>query len=823
MTENLLDLYMANAHRVDGIPPPDDIAEEDFPYIRCLGKPFRDGVTWEAFRAEIDREQQYLASQSDPRLPIYPDEERKGWRAFSIPVDIQPTLTALCQDVSMGDAPGVSAVYRNMTSRLARWYDLPKAGVEEKNAEFAFYRLRCVLGGAGYANWGILARMVCAQVDGCPFGPDETKEQWHTALVEAHRACGWPTTVLWLDWAEIPDWDSEEIPDWLRAAALAHLLKHVRCADEHIHVCYRGVIEYIPHRIRIHRSVGSTAFWTAAAACLRRPDGKHSVKRRALGWAANSLGTDDLLRCSPLTELPGTVLAGPWSTLLPMVSDGRPGFLNPGVRVSGAWKASGGRITPFEGDEGDVLHYSWNTGTAADFARQRQLFEHALPSFHEQTSPSEVLLSAYPHWVLPTGDDRAGYTAMVDSILCASVLRSSRPDLLREYPLLAVLPVYPSAELTTNQGKGLMVGALAGAMAPGIPVLTAPNSTSAPDSRSVATELSRWGTLALDEFRIPEAPAHVLSRDNLQSLCTGGVVASGKAMQNEGTVQLRHSLVLNAKWLDLSPDLRNRTIPIFLDALPDAQRSRIDVKESLESGRFALLLRLAAVSQVERLGLMDQTKQTKASSNAWRFTSHRAIAARIAGGALEDDTRATYVIDDVRLSMDKDLEYHQQLADQTGVSAQSNSGQNVRLSWHAFWSGADDTMITNLTVGATQEGTDIGGTRWMSVSLLCKLRLDGIIPGCASFHRLLPALTGQEVRVSNLAVGRAITLSIRAFYADSLAARQVVWADLPGDGAGWEAAVRPRAWDGDSASAQTLMVAVRQKVTPCHLRMKPKL
>ena len=810
---NLLELYHANAHRITGIPAPDEITEEDIPYIRYLGKPFADGVTWDTFRAEIDRESTHLAAQADPRLPIYPDEERKGWQALNVPADAQEAVTGLCQAAPMGEAPGLFPVYLSMVGRLARWYSLPKAGIEEKNADFAFYRLRCVLSGAGFAHWRLLARAVCEQAEGCPFDPLESSAEWGKHLIEAHRACGWPTSLLWLDWASIPDWDGDEAPEWLRAVAMCHLLKHVRCAPDHLHIAYRGVIESIPHNTRVFRSVGCPQFWNAAAHCLRRPEAKNSTKKKALTWAAASLGADDLLRCAPSTELPGAILAGPWSTLLPQVYPGPASFLSPGVRISGAWRAANGSITPFEGNEDDVLAFAWNTTTAADFTKQRQLFEYSLPDSYPETSPSAILTEIYPHWVLPEGEDRVGYLALVDSILCAAVLRPSRPDLLREYPLLAVLPVYPSAELTTNQGKGLLVGAIAGAMAVGIPVLTAPNSSSAPDSRSVAAELERWGTLALDEFRIPDTPSHVLARDNLQSLCTGGVISSGKALKNEGTVRLHYSLVLNAKWLDLSPDLRNRTIPIFLDNLPDEQRARTDIKDDLESGKYALYLRLAAVSLVERLGLQQQSRVLKASPHAWRFTSHRAIASAIACAGIPDCTmeKAQRLVDDVRLSMDNDLEYHQQLADQNGVSASSATGQNVRLSWHAFWAGADDATISPIVVAAAVEGNDIGGVRWIPVSTLCKLRLQGMVPGCASFHRLLPALTGQEIRATNVAITRALTLSIRAFYAASLADKQVVWHTLPGEAFQWEAAVRPRAWDGESVSANTLMLAVRPK------------
>lgn len=814
-------LYSENAHRIAGIPP---LADIDPAYIRHLGKPFADGITWDEFTAEIDREQAHLNAQADPRLPIFSDEERRGWSALEAPQDenFRQTLSAHCQACPpiSADTSGVEAVYFALAQRLAWWYTLPNAGVEEKNAEFACYRLRCLLSGAGYANWKLLATEVLAQIPECPFLPDEDEETWNKLLIEAHRACGWPTTLGWLNWSSIPDILDEDYlpPDWMKICALIHLFKHMRRADDHLHIVYQGNVEYARFNTQQKRTISTPRFWEDYSRALGKPTGKQSCKSKALIWAAAHLSPDDLLQARPIGMLPGSVLAGPWSTLLPAYQP--PAFLRPGVRLQGVWIAANGKVRTFEGEEADALDWAWNTQDVGAHEHAMQDYARSLPRTYPTVAPSRVLASLCPQWVLPAEGslDRAAYCAIVDAVFCAAILRSGRPDLRREFPLITILPLSPTVEESTNQGKGLTCAAVAGAFVPGIPLLSAPDSTSAPDSRAVAAELEQYGTLALDEFSVPTAKAHVLSRDNLQSLCTGGEVAAGKVYANSGKVRLRQSLVVNAKWLDLSDDLVNRTVPLFLDNLTPEQRSRTDIKETLESGQAAILLRLSAVSLVEKLRLAELGRPpAHATPEAWRYTAHRLLAALILRSSVPGLSweQAYAAIDNCRQDMGDDLRRHQQLADESGVSALTSSGANLRMSWHSFWATADDAVMAGLvsaqkTVGELREAN----IHYLTVTQLIRARMEAIGLAGMPFHKLLPAITGQELRVSNHAITRSLTLGMRSFYADDIAQQKSEWHPLPGDlAARWEARVRIRAPGGSSAAANTVLISFRNRGT----------
>lgn len=808
----LQQIYEDNAHKIYDIPPFNEI---DPHYIRRMSKPFAQ-TSWSEFTTEIDREERYLAAQSDSRLPICCDDERSGWTALDVVNDgvYRQQLTELCAHAPTIEAsiPGVRDVYQALMERLSWWYTIPTTGVEEKNADFVCYRLRCVLSGAGYENWCALAFRATILIPECPFDPEETEEKWAESLKEAHRACGWPTTLLWLDWSKIPDWDDIDAstPDWLKLCALAHLLKHVRRTPEYLHIVYKGHVEAFQTKKLSKRTLGGGTFWADCARVLCKPSEKHSIKANALNWAANLLAVDDLLPAKPLPLLPGSIISGPWSTLLPTYQPSS--FLTPRVRLLGVWQARDGRVTAYEGDEGTALDWAWNTATASHYAQHLATFQKILPQTYPTVAPSRMLQALCPQWVLPDEkDDRDAYCAMVDAVLCAAIIRPNDSDLQREYPLVAVLPLSPSVEDSTNQGKGLTSLMLGGVFVPGITIASVPDSSSAPDSRALAADIERQGTIVLDEFSIPQAKSHVLSRDNLQSLCTGGEVKVGKVLANEGGIRLRHSLVLNAKWLDLSEDLINRTVPIFLNNLTPSQRAKIEIKRAIENGQAALTLRLAAVSLVEKYKLGSQEPPAIATPQAWRFTAHRGLAAtilRIHNPSLSWETAFTR-IDACRTDMGEDLRRHQQLADETGVSALTSSGTNLRVSWAAFWSSIDPKGVQDIVAAQDIHGHLREGHKYINVTQLLRARLESLGAAGHPFYRLLPSITGAENRVSNHAVVRSMSLGLRAFYADYLNAVKSSWTPMPGDhGTKWEICVKPRA-ETDTPSANTLILNIR--------------
>lgn len=836
--DRLAVIYAENIHKLVDGPAWDDAPEDLRAAAVHMAKPFAPCTVAE-FLAEIGRETSLLASQVDPALPRFPDENRKGWCAFPCSDEhTQPELTALAVHAKahlpadeMGAEGSVLAVGVALVQRLSWWYTIPRAGVDEKSADFAFARLRCILSGFGYGAWEALSTLVLAQHAECPFDPNEDPKTWADARHAAHLTSGWPSTLLWWDWASLPEIEDDTCVEWLKILALAHVLKHVRRTPSRLVLAYQGLTECVPLNSNACRGLSQASqFVQVVPSVLRVPPkaGKKNTppKGTAMAWALARLAADDLLLARPLAELPGEVIAGPWSTTLPSRAEG--GFLCPGRRLVSVWRASGGKVTSYEGDETDILDWDWNLtdSNTPDAHAARTQFMESIPAEYPTCRPSRLLSSLFPHWLRPdpseTPHDFNAYNAIIDSLFCAGLLRSAIPGLAREFPLIMVLPAAPSAEDSTDQGKGSMTKAIAGAFVPGIDLTTASDSSSAPDSRAVADIIQNKGTIALDEYQVPLSRNHCLSRDNLQSLCTGGQVTSGRVFENSGAIRLKQPLVVNAKWLDLAEDLINRGIPLFLDRLSDEQRARTDIKMLIENGQAATALRLAAVSTIEQLKLTDLVANMRpgaATPNSWRFTFHRELAARImVGGGGYTPAEAFMHVDSARASLGDDLRRHQQLADETGLSAVTSSGANLRLSWQAFWQGIDETSLQNIAGSIAiegdkrtleEEGKD--SAPYVGLGRLCRLRMDQMgISGPLS--RILPSLTGRDIRVSDTTVIRSLALQVRAYYATHLNARKCPFVPLPGEaGQKWECSVRPRSWTSDQASASAILVSIRPR------------
>lgn len=756
-------------------------------------------MSWEALQAAVDMEDARSTAMNDPRLPLYTDEEgRGGWTGIECPEDSRDKLTAMCAAVEIptGPVPDIMPVMEALLALSMHWYQTPRE-ITEKNDDFTFYRMQCVLGGAGPTSSLDLGDRLS---DLFPMFVQE----W--GITDAHKVCGWPTALIWLDWADLPDWEldtklKERAPDWLRLLAYLHVLKHVRRDDDTLVATYAGRQDTIP----FPRGSSCLGQWGLAIAplysVLRIPSGKNdSAKNSAMAAALGVISVQHLLAREPLTVLPGHILVGPWSRALPAPRGAS--FFRTDMRLDGVWIARDGHIGPYEGSNSDILRYAWPVakGNLARHVKGKADYAAFLPKTYDLTLPSAVLGKAFPHWIRPDGLEGMAYESMLDACLCASVVRAGEPTVQKEYPLLAILPLDPSHAESTNQGKGLLTLAIASAMVPGIGLTSAPDSSSAPDVRAIAAAIRRQGTVALDEFQIPTSRAHVLSRDSLQALCMGGRAASGRVYSNgeedDADLRLSHSLVLNAKWLDLADDLVNRTLPLFLDVLPDEQRARTDVKEGIESGLVGLQLRLASVALVEALrsiGWIPALGQLPAAAHAWRYVTHRKLATLILHGRTDlPVAECACMVDTVAEQLKDELTRHMQLADSSGISSTTSSGHNLRITWPALWEGIDDTTMGNLYGSAGMEyECKVDGHPAITINRLLRLRLEAVGLQAHRFAPIISQTMGFDLKATNAAITKSFTVNLRTYFREQLAKPVGThqWVPMPGDlAAAWEVA-----------------------------------
>lgn len=816
------DLYAANVHKFAGAPAAYLPSLEH--YARRMGKDVPEGTEWAAFTAQIDAEDKELAAVNDLTCPLWLPDDKHGWCGVDCPEGSREALRRACA-VTWGDAPGVLAAYRVMALQTPQWMPMP-ADVSDRNEvdAFVFARARCFFSGAGFENWHDLAHILCGLYAACPFDPDQDKESWEKELHTAHKTCGWPVTLGWADYHSVPEVDGYH--DWMIAIGWMHVIKHLRREGDAVVVAYRSRIAKIdaPKSGSINPGDWKAQLPSIHGALDAHGDGG---KRSAVNHCLTRLRLDDFIERKNLGALPGTILRGEWSTIVPAARH-TSSFIRHDLRLDGVWEARGGRIRRVEGDDEDIMDWAWNLSDArsARCTRLRERFTQMLPTTYKEGSPASMLTEWFPHWVVPEAGtvEREAYFALLDAVLCASVVRKMVTALDSEFPLVLIMPDDPTAETSTNQGKGLMTRAVTTGMVGDIPrPKTAPDSGSAPDSRSIAAVIRAWGTIGLDEFQIPATKSHILSRDNLQSLCTGGEVTSGLAHENgDGNVSLGHSIVINSKCLDLAPDLMNRSLPLFLGPCSDAQRARVDVKRLIETGAVGLQLRLAAIGCAEVHYLADACEDDldlPAAKGSWRFTSHRAMAAKllIARTGLDTET-ACSALDRIAEDMNDALRQHQLAADASGLSSSTETGKNIRLPWPAVWEGVSEESVNLICAAINVDGKPYHGTKMVNVTELLRMRLDHTGQPGRMLSTILSYASGSSQRASNIAVARAASDGLKSFYADAIqeSARteQLVWCPMSGDlGLTHEVAVAYRGFKAESTADRTLVVAIRKRNT----------
>lgn len=814
------ELYAANVSKFSGAPQNYSPGLEH--YARRMGKPVPVGTEWTAFTAQIDAEDKELAAANDLTCPLWLPDDKHGWCGVDCPEGSREALRRACS-VAWGEAPCVLAAYRVMATHAPQWMPMP-ADVSDRNEvdTFVFARARCFFSGAGYANWHALARILCSLFPSCPFDPNQSLDDWTTDLHTAHKTCGWPVTLGWADYRLVPEVDN--FHDWMTCIGWMHVVKHARREEGKLVVAYRGHIDAIDSP-----RTGSMcpAQWKNQLPAILQALGAMGKggKRDAVMHCLARLRLDDFSERKNLGLLPGTILRGDWSTVIPAARLST-SFIRHDLRLDGVWEARGGKIRTVEGDDDDIMDWAWNLDDARSSrcGRLRERFTDMLPSSYKEGSPAAMLTEWFPHWVVPPAAtlEREAYFALLDAVLCASVVRKMVTALDSEFPLVLIMPDDPTAEGSTNQGKGLLTRAMTTGMVGDIPrPKTAPDSGSAPDSRSIAAVIRAWGTIGLDEFQIPATKSHILSRDNLQSLCTGGEVTSGLAHENgDGNVALSHSIVINSKCLDLAPDLMNRSLPLFLGPCSDAQRARVDVKRLIETGAVGLRLRLAAIGCAEVHYLAEACEDDlhlPAATGSWRFTSHRAMAAKllVARTKMPVDT-VCEALDRIAGDMNDALRQHQLAADASGLSSSTETGKNIRLPWPAVWEGVSEDSVDLICAAIGLEGKTFHDTKMVNASELLRLRLDHTGQPGRMLSTILSYASGSNMRVSNIAVARAASDGLKSFYGDAIQdsaqRKELVWSPMPGDlGLTYDVAVAYRGFSAATPADRTLMVSIKKR------------
>ena len=697
------------------LPPgaPDTVPDIYTPYLALAAQ----CSTWKIFTDYIDAHIETIERPNRPASAIYREHgERAG---MAVPEATRPVFDELLAEYSDARpcSPAHDDVIRAWCQHAVGWVPIPEI-YSSHHDDFWWAPVRMLLAGFGFARWEMTAGML-SRDDRCPFQPDEEKDDWERAIRLAHVSSGWPLQLTGLPYDQLHRLFADEPggtlmdpfpPDWLAPLAYLHVLKYIRRAPSgHLVVLYRG------QRVLIDAGSASNygGLSTQAKGQICRALRVTSRAEKDPDWpwwsafatAINEISFIDLLPTRAIADLPPDVVAGPWSTLRRDPTPHSRQWIHHGVVLDGVKRArphaasrDTGVVTDVMRDDSLILRFHWNLTDAgsADRNLARDRMWDTLPRTYRVTEmPFDVLLKFFPNISESArADERllAATRSVYDSALFASLLRQQVPALAREFPIVAFLPWTATIESSTNTGKTSAAVTWGRAMCPTLPLQasSSPDSNSAPDKRTIVTQLLEHGTVVLDEF-VPPRTDHPLAKRHLQTLATGGVYNGGLALQNDGRVSLRHSLVMSAKAITRwGPDMITRTYPVWLGPLTDDQRlGRGEASfEDIASGRAAMEIRFAAWSILEAQPVLDLLRGIRASgTERARFNCHFALAQlclQLRTGVEADTEEARTLIDRAMEGLHARLLTHADQAIHSGVEEEMESTHATRLHMSSF-------------------------------------------------------------------------------------------------------------------------------------------
>ncbi len=662
------------------------------------------------------------------------------------------------------------------TTVLARFCELlPHVGLvatahDPATADWHWSRVRMLISAAGWTAHSTLADICCRLYPQCALDPTETESKWREELEKAHTVSGWPSTTALISWADawgacdIIDVDSLKGKDgrFWKALALLHLLKHARDDGNRLVITYQGTASYV----RYEDGTNVIGQMKRVAPQMRSllgviADGRKS-EIHPLGHAFNSIMSSvsvrALLRREPMAGLPGMVLHGAWSSLSPDPMRNT-GFVQHGLRLTGVWIASNGRVAETAGSDDDVTRYQWRLESETDDIRlARERFQRALPTTFGVEFPSNLVRWAFPNLNLTMFQDPDAALALYDAVICLGMVRNEVNGGQSEYPMLMVMPSDPTPEDSTNQGKSKCAQLLAQVFAPDIPVTNAADNESAPDQRTLAALITQHGSLCLDEWRQARSRNSLLGHDSLQSLITGGARPMGRVFENGATVvRLRQPIIASTKCADLPPDMLNRTLCLWLDTLGEDERSRLDVVNEMDSGRLPLRIRLAAVAMCQKYGLSSAAPR---ASTAFRFPATFGMAIELYHLRTGKDREAgVLAVTEAVKECGRHLSSHTAMADDTGLLAQQEDALSVRLRLSSLF---DNMMSSEVEMLAElcRVRADDGGSRISTASLI-KARGELANLSGRPLSTIVSFVVGTRMMVSDRAISLALNREVR--------------------------------------------------------------
>jgi hypothetical protein len=658
--------------------------------------------TWSEYLNRVTKVEEKREDSNDPFLPswISKTEDRPtAWMHDSneqLPAQFKEALTKVfkkCVPVS-ADVSGLNLIGLPPTFDTNTMSDIIGSlefmsnfivdsmgeSMDDNNTMFRWSRSLCTLAGLGFTALRHFAERLAPIESDWSHWASCSDEDLRADVLEARKICCYPISLLRADYTDLQRIcaDAPVAPRWLKASLAVHLFKNVRYISNFngkptLWVCYKGEHSYLalaPEGVN-QRLTEDANLSVKKSLCnileIRQVTGRNRLDLDDLiGDVLSKTHPRDFPKQRDLKEVPHLIV--PRAVRITPSHELHSEFrwINPGIMVSG--------LAEIDLETGKVLRTTVAGPTAASLSWPRGEMSQAeiktwwanLPKVVKPMLPSEILRPLIRN-VNDLGHPE-GLWALVDAMILADLARDDLAgtrignSMINEYPLVTVYPMGHTKETTTNQGKTNLARILVNTLALGVPVTHAGKTPSAPSQRAAASPIEEFGTALYDEFQLPESHEHFLAQAGLQTLSTGGISSPGRAGENGRGASLKHPLFFTVKVSAFPPDIRNRSIPIFMDVLTDATRCSSDELAMIMSGVVSNNVRLSALMWIRKNEFVKRASEASLIQGKLRFDGHMTLSSLLTSSGKLDE------VNNYLIAAEAQCNLQQTAADESGLS-----------------------------------------------------------------------------------------------------------------------------------------------------------
>ena len=721
--------YVARRHWCPDAPEVDNLTLADIQGVYSIHN--YDNVnpeTWSEYLNRVTKVEEKRENASDPFLPSWTsktDDKPTAWLTdtdAATPLQFQEAMTAIfkkCIPVS-ADVSGMDLLGLPPTADLSSLHDVVSGldymsnfiidgmgeSMDDNNTMFRWSRALCTVAGLGFGAVRHFANRLAPIESDWAHWATCSDAELRADVIEARKICSYPVGLLRADFVDLQRVcaNAPIAPRWLKASLAVHLYKNVRfigCFNGRpaLWVCYKGEHSHLAlapegNNQRLTEDLNASVRRSLCSILeIRQVSGRaRLVLDGLIDDVLSKTHPRDFPKQRDLKEVPHLIV--PRAVQITPSHELRSEFrwINPGIMISG--------LAEINLETGRVQQTTVAGSTAACLAWPRGEMSHAetktwwanLPKVVKPMLPSEILRPLVRN-INDLGHPE-GLWALVDAMILADLARDDLAgtrignSMINEYPLVTIYPMGHTKETTTNQGKTNLARILVNTLALGVPVTNAGKTPSAPSQRAAAAPIEEFGTALYDEFQLPESHEHFLAQAGLQTLSTGGISSPGRAGENGRGASLKHPLFFTVKVSAFPPDIRNRSIPIFMDILTDETRCSSDELAMIMSGVVSNNVRLSALMWIKKNGFVSRASEAKLIQGKLRFDGHMTLSSLLTADGKVD------AVNQYLIAAEAQCNVQQTAADESGLS--DSVGLNSKFDGVWFFKNCSEYTVNQI-------------------------------------------------------------------------------------------------------------------------------